>query len=118
MDRLGAKTKISGWIKQCGSCACQHVASTFSSSPFLSLALLPGACHLFTLTARRAFTSIGQQIEGNERTGAYPMLSQEENDLLTRVGPATPTGQLLRRYWHVVAAASELSDEKPKKRLT
>jgi len=45
------------------------------------------------------------------------MLSQEENDLLTRVGPATPAGQLLRRYWHAVAAASELSDNKPQKRL-
>jgi 5,5'-dehydrodivanillate O-demethylase len=45
------------------------------------------------------------------------MLSQEENELLARVGPGTPAGQLLRRYWHVVAAASELSEDKPKKRL-
>jgi 5,5'-dehydrodivanillate O-demethylase len=45
------------------------------------------------------------------------MLSQEENELLARVGPGTAAGQLLRRYWHVVAAASELSDDKPKKRL-
>jgi len=45
------------------------------------------------------------------------MLSQEENELLARVGPGTPAGQLLRRYWQVVAAASELSDEKPKKRV-
>ncbi len=45
------------------------------------------------------------------------MLSREENDLLTRVGSETPAGQLLRRYWQVVAAASELSDEKPKKRV-
>jgi 5,5'-dehydrodivanillate O-demethylase len=45
------------------------------------------------------------------------MLSQEENELLARVGPGTPAGQLLRRYWHVVAAASELSDERPKKRV-
>jgi 5,5'-dehydrodivanillate O-demethylase len=45
------------------------------------------------------------------------MLSQEENELLARVGPGTPAGQLLRRYWHVVAAASELGDEKPKKRV-
>jgi len=45
------------------------------------------------------------------------MLSQEENQLLARVGPGTPAGQLLRRYWHVVAAASELSDEKPKKKV-
>ncbi len=27
------------------------------------------------------------------------MLSQEENDLLTRVGPGTPAGEMLRRYW-------------------
>ena len=45
------------------------------------------------------------------------MLTQEENELLTRVGPGTPAGQLLRRYWHVVGAASELTDEKPKKRV-
>ena len=45
------------------------------------------------------------------------MLSQEENELLTGVGPETPAGKLLRRYWHVVSAASELSDEKPKKRV-
>ena len=45
------------------------------------------------------------------------MLTQEENELLTRVGPGTPAGQLLRRYWHVVGAASELTTEKPKKRV-
>ena len=45
------------------------------------------------------------------------MLSLEENEFLTRVGPGTPAGQLLRRYWHVVAVASELSNEKPKKKL-
>lgn len=45
------------------------------------------------------------------------MLSQEENKLLTSVGPDTPTGQLLRRYWHPVAAAAELTETKPKKRV-
>jgi len=45
------------------------------------------------------------------------MLSQEENELLSRVGPGMPAGELLRRYWHVVGAAAELSDEKPKKRV-
>jgi len=44
------------------------------------------------------------------------MLTQEENELLTRVGPGTPAGELLRRYWHVVAAATEL-EAKPKKRV-
>ncbi|MGH7852844.1 MAG: Rieske 2Fe-2S domain-containing protein, partial [Candidatus Binatia bacterium] len=45
------------------------------------------------------------------------MLSQEENQVLTSVGPGTPAGQLLRRYWHPVAAAVELSEAKPKKRV-
>lgn len=36
------------------------------------------------------------------------MLSQEENDLLTRTGPDTPGGALLRRYWQPVALAEEL----------
>jgi 5,5'-dehydrodivanillate O-demethylase oxygenase subunit len=45
------------------------------------------------------------------------MLTREENELLTRVGPATPGGELLRRYWHVVAAASEITEENPKKKV-
>jgi 5,5'-dehydrodivanillate O-demethylase oxygenase subunit len=45
------------------------------------------------------------------------MLSQEENELLARVGAGTPAGQLLRRYWHVVGAAADLNGEKPKKRV-
>jgi 5,5'-dehydrodivanillate O-demethylase len=40
------------------------------------------------------------------------MLSQAENETLTRVGPGTPMGDLLRRYWHPVAAVGEL-DERP-----
>ena len=45
------------------------------------------------------------------------MLSKEENERLTRVGPGTPCGQLLRRYWQPVAIASELTAEKPKQRV-
>jgi len=41
------------------------------------------------------------------------MLTREENELLTRVGPGTPAGELLRRYWHPVAVAQELTAEKP-----
>ena len=37
------------------------------------------------------------------------MLSVEENERLTRVGPGTPTGELLRRYWHPVATSEELA---------
>ena len=36
------------------------------------------------------------------------MLSQDENDLLTRTGPGTPGGNLLRRYWQPVALSEEL----------
>jgi 5,5'-dehydrodivanillate O-demethylase len=41
------------------------------------------------------------------------MLTQAENETLTRVGPGTPAGELLRRYWHVAAAAVELTEERP-----
>ncbi len=39
------------------------------------------------------------------------MLTREENELLTRVGRGTPCGELLRRYWHPVAAAGELTEQ-------
>ncbi len=45
------------------------------------------------------------------------MLTREENEALTRVGRGTPAGELLRRYWHAVAAAGELTEEKPIKAM-
>ena len=36
------------------------------------------------------------------------MLAPDENEKLTRVGPGTPMGNLMRRYWHPVAAKVEL----------
>ena len=36
------------------------------------------------------------------------MLSAEKNRLLTQVGPGTPMGELLRRYWMPIGGASEL----------
>src|SRR5947208_13169443 len=36
------------------------------------------------------------------------MITKEENDRLTRVGPGTPGGELLRRYWYPVAAIDDL----------
>jgi 5,5'-dehydrodivanillate O-demethylase len=41
------------------------------------------------------------------------MLTREENELLTHVSRGTPCGELLRRYWHPVAAIGELTEEKP-----
>ena len=43
------------------------------------------------------------------------MITKEENELLTRVGPGTPAGELLRRYWQPVAIAQELTEENPTK---
>jgi 5,5'-dehydrodivanillate O-demethylase len=37
------------------------------------------------------------------------MLTAEENELITRVGPGTPMGNLLRRYWHPVAASEQMT---------
>jgi 5,5'-dehydrodivanillate O-demethylase len=36
------------------------------------------------------------------------LLAQEENGLLTRIGPGTPMGELMRRYWQPIAGTSEL----------
>ena len=36
------------------------------------------------------------------------MLTHEENELLTRVGPGTPCGELMRRYWQPAALCEEL----------
>jgi 5,5'-dehydrodivanillate O-demethylase len=41
------------------------------------------------------------------------VLTREENELLTQVGPGTPGGDLMRRYWHPVAVARELTPENP-----
>jgi 5,5'-dehydrodivanillate O-demethylase oxygenase subunit len=39
------------------------------------------------------------------------MLSEAKNKLLTQVGPGTPMGDYLRRYWFPVAAAAEFDDK-------
>src|SRR5438094_9482903 len=36
------------------------------------------------------------------------MLSREDNELLTRTGPGTPMGALVRQYWIPVVLSSEL----------
>jgi 5,5'-dehydrodivanillate O-demethylase len=43
----------------------------------------------------------------------------QENERLTRVGPGTPMGELLRRYWQPMSTAVELDDNpvKPVKLL-
>jgi 5,5'-dehydrodivanillate O-demethylase len=41
------------------------------------------------------------------------MLTREDNEMLTRVGPGTPAGELLRCYWLPVAPAAELTTNDP-----
>ena len=43
------------------------------------------------------------------------MLTAEQNQLLTQVGPSTPGGELLRRYWYPVAVSQDLGPEQPTK---
>ena len=42
-------------------------------------------------------------------------MTPEQNELITRVGPGTKCGALMRHYWHPVALADELPDERPAK---
>ena len=42
------------------------------------------------------------------------MLTAEQNEKLTHVGPGTPMGELMRRYWHPVAATVELKENATK----
>src|SRR5580692_8234537 len=41
-------------------------------------------------------------------TSEERLLTAARNEMLTRVGPGTPMGELLRRYWQPIAGASEL----------
>jgi phthalate 4,5-dioxygenase oxygenase subunit len=38
------------------------------------------------------------------------MLSREDNELLTRIGPGTPMGNLMRRYWIPAFFAEQLPE--------
>src|SRR5487761_1192243 len=44
------------------------------------------------------------------------MLSPEANERLTRVGPGTPCGELMRRYWIPIAPTAQLLED-PVKRV-
>jgi phenylpropionate dioxygenase-like ring-hydroxylating dioxygenase large terminal subunit len=46
------------------------------------------------------------------------MLTAEQNERITRVGPGTPCGNLLRRYWQPAALVEELETNRPVKAIT
>src|ERR1041385_2184291 len=41
------------------------------------------------------------------------MMSQEQNDLITRIGPNDPCGKLMRMYWQPAALVDELQGARP-----
>ncbi|MEW5423242.1 aromatic ring-hydroxylating dioxygenase subunit alpha [Amorphus sp. 3PC139-8] len=41
------------------------------------------------------------------------MISQKLNDQITRIGPGTPAGAVLRRYWQPAALVDELQEQRP-----
>src|SRR6266571_1016591 len=43
------------------------------------------------------------------------MISAEQNELMTRIGPGTPAGKLLRNYWQPVALIDEMQGPRPVK---
>ena len=43
------------------------------------------------------------------------MMTRQQNELLTRIGPEAPAGQLLRRYWQPIALLEELAGPRPVK---
>jgi hypothetical protein len=38
------------------------------------------------------------------------MLSKEENELITRIGPGTPMGEVWRRYWIIAGLSREIPE--------
>src|SRR2546425_10730094 len=46
------------------------------------------------------------------------MLSRDENELLTQIGPGTAMGQLMRQYWMPVLLSAELEPGGRVKRVT
>ena len=38
------------------------------------------------------------------------MLTAEQNDIISRVGPGTPMGEVMRRYWMPVGLSEELPE--------
>lgn len=50
----------------------------------------------------------------NAEGSAYGRTKGQPNTLLTEVGPGTPCGELLRRYWHPIATSAGLTSERPR----
>lgn len=54
--------------------------------------------------------SVVSQLSTGDLRGGHLLLTQEENQLLCRVGKGTPMGELLRRFWLPVLLTDELPE--------
>lgn len=45
------------------------------------------------------------------------VMSQQDNDRITRIGPGTPAGKVLRSYWQPAALVSEMPTDRPVKAI-
>jgi hypothetical protein len=41
-------------------------------------------------------------------------MDTQENEAMTRVGPGTPAGETLRRYWLPILFSNEIRSDQPK----
>src|SRR4051812_43244161 len=69
----------------------------------------PGTCTSGSCARRSAMVSIESKPLA-AYDGYYHREVPAEDPLLTHVGPGTPCGEYLRRFWHPVALSAELSD--------
>ena len=51
-----------------------------------------------------------ERILAANRTRLTPMLLREDNEHLTRVGPGSPMGELMRRYWIPALLSEEIPE--------
>jgi len=54
---------------------------------------------------------------GSDKNESNAMVSASDNNLLTRVGPGTPMGELMRQYWIPACKSTELEADGPPMRL-
>lgn len=57
------------------------------------------------------FQATSVRLDGGAGHSEGIVLTAEENELLTKVGPGTPMGDLMRRYWQPIAASAQLKDD-------
>src|SRR5581483_4753512 len=65
-------------------------------------------CYTVVHAARHTIPANAAHVTVAAHNGGTHMTTLEINQRLTQVGPGTPMGELLRRYWHPIAASVDL----------